>query len=166
VSTLSWLLPELDHEMALTRDVLARVPESALAWRPHEKSFTMGALAAHLAVLPRWGLVILERDAYDLDAATGASPAQPESLAAVLETFDRHAAALRRALVERAEAELGARWSLLRGERALMTMPRHAALRRFLLNHTVHHRGQMTVYLRLQNAPVPPMYGPSADERL
>jgi uncharacterized damage-inducible protein DinB len=162
----SWLLPELDHEMALTRDVLTRLPEAALAWKPHERSFSLGALAAHLAVLPKWGLSILEHDAYDLDAG-GASPAaDPPSAASVLESFDRHASALRRALVERAEVELDARWSLLRGSRVLMTMPRHAALRRFLLNHTVHHRGQMTVYLRLQNTPVPPMYGSSADERL
>ena len=152
--------------MALTRDVLTRVPDAALGWRPHEKSFSLGALATHLAVLPKWGLSILEHDAYDLDGAATPRHAESATAAGVLETFDRHVALLRRALVERADVELAARWSLMRGDRVLMTMPRHAALRRFLLNHTVHHRGQMTVYLRLQNAAVPPLYGPSADEPL
>jgi uncharacterized damage-inducible protein DinB len=186
MSVKAWLLPEYDHEMALTREVLVRLPEGAFEWRPHERAFSLGSLANHLAILPRWGLAILERDAYDLN--TSEEPREIGSMphdvpgpdlqvrqtgedgsttsAAVLESFDRHAAALRRALVERADAELTARWALVRGDRVLMTMPRHAAIRRFLLNHTVHHRGQLTVYLRMQNAPVPPLYGSSADERL
>jgi uncharacterized damage-inducible protein DinB len=166
VTVKDWLLPEVDHEMALTRLVLERVPDAALGWKPHEKAFTLGGLASHLARLPRWGLSILERESYDLAASTGQRGADADSRDAVLETFDRHVAAFRHALVDRADAELAAPWSLTRGERVLMSMPRHAALRRFLLNHTVHHRGQMTVYLRLQNAALPPLYGPSADEPL
>jgi uncharacterized damage-inducible protein DinB len=166
VSVKDWLLPEFDHEMALTRLVLERVPDAALAWKPHERAFSLGGLAAHLAVLPRWGLSILERDSHDLESGARRRDDDAVTRDGVLEMFDAHVAALRRALVERADAELSARWSLTRGGKVLMAMPRHAAIRRFLLNHTVHHRGQMTVYLRLQDVPLPSMYGPSADEPL
>ena len=157
------LLPEFDHEMALTRAVLARVPEPAFAWRPHELSFTMQALACHLARVPHWGTSILRRDSHDL--ATPATPRElPASLAAILELFDRHVAEVRRVLLDTSDGELLAPWALKRGQDTLMSMPRVAAIRRFLLYHVVHHRGQLTVYLRLQNVPLPPIYGPSADE--
>ena len=157
------LLPEFDHEMALTREVLARVPEPAFEWRPHELSFSMQALACHLARVPHWGTSILRRDSHDL--ATPATPRElPGSLAAILELFDRHVAEVRRVLLETTDGELLAPWALKRGKDTLMSMPRVAAIRRFLLYHVVHHRGQLTVYLRLQNVPLPPIYGPSADE--
>ena len=157
------LLPEFDHEMALTRQVLVRVPEPAFGWRPHESSFTMQALACHLARVPHWGTSILRRDSHDLAAAS--TPREPPgSLAGILELFDRHVAEVRRVLVETTDGELLAPWALTRGRETLMSMPRLAAIRRFLLYHVVHHRGQLTVYLRLQNVPLPPIYGPSADE--
>jgi len=150
--------------MALTRRVLERAPEALFAWRPHERSFSLGGLATHLAVLPHWGSQILEERGYDLAAPS--SPAdEATTLAAVLATFDRHVAEVRRLLLDRPDSTLMDAWTLKRGTQTLLTMPRLTALRRFLLHHVIHHRGQMTVYLRLQGVPLPPLYGASADER-
>jgi uncharacterized damage-inducible protein DinB len=162
------LLPEFDHEMAVTRRVLERLPESAWAWRPHEKSFDLGGLAAHVARIPRWGRSILDGDSYDLDRETTSpnGPAAPVTLASVLETFDRHVGDLRRQLLDRSDAELMAPWALKRGTHLVMSMPRLTALRSFVLHHLIHHRGQLTVYLRLQDVPIPPLYGSTADERM
>jgi uncharacterized damage-inducible protein DinB len=143
--------------------VLERVPDEAFAWKPHAKSFSLGGLATHLAQLPHWGRQILDADCYDLSAATGRGPVQA-SRAEVLETFDRHVTAVRRALVEHAEVELFATWTLKRDGHTILSMPRISALRSFLIHHVIHHRGQMTVYLRLQGVPIPPIYGPTADE--
>jgi uncharacterized damage-inducible protein DinB len=159
------LLPEFDQEMAATRQVLARVPEASFAWRPHERSHAMGGLATHLAQIPYWGCSILTRDGYDLATAGTAVEALP-TLAAVLERFDRHVGEVRRALVEMGDAQLQTTWSLRRGTHLILSMPRIAALRRFVLHHTIHHRGQLTVYLRLQGVALPPLYGPSADESM
>jgi uncharacterized damage-inducible protein DinB len=155
-------LPDFDHEMAVTRRVLERVPDALLAWKPHEKSFALGGLAAHIAQIPHWGEAILDRDSYDV-----AQPSRPPAAStqiAVLEAFDRHVTAVRRRLLERSEAELLAPWTLKRGAQTLMLMPRIVALRSFLIHHIIHHRGQLTVYLRLQNVPLPPLYGSTADE--
>jgi uncharacterized damage-inducible protein DinB len=157
-------LAEFDHEMAMTRRVLARVPDAAFAWKPHEKSFALGELATHLAVLPHWGRQILEGDFYDVATPSGEAGMR-ESTAAVLAVFDGHVAEVRRLLVDRPDAALFSPWALKRGRQIVMSMPRLAALRRFLLHHVIHHRGQMTVYLRLQGVAVPPLYGPTADER-
>lgn len=156
---------EFDHEMAATRRVLERVPDDAFGWTPHERSFTMGGLASHLAQLPRWGSQILDADSYDLAGATGRSTPKA-SRAEVLETFDRHVSEVRKTLTGGSDAELAAVWTLKRGEHVVLSMPRLAALRRFLLHHVIHHRGQLTVYLRLREVPVPPLYGPTADERM
>jgi uncharacterized damage-inducible protein DinB len=161
-----WLLAEFDHEMALTRQVLERVPAGAFGWAPHARSAGLGGLATHLASIPHWGSAILEHDGYDLAAADGPKPAEKQTPAEVLDAFDAHVADVRRGLASRTDAELSAPWTLRSGTRTLMSMPRFAALRTFLLSHTIHHRGQMTVYLRLQNVPVPPLYGPSADESM
>jgi uncharacterized damage-inducible protein DinB len=162
---LEGLLPEFDQEMALTRCVLERAPEAQFDWRPDEKSFSLGGLATHLAVLPRWGRAILTRDRHDLAGGTTSRPALP-TVAAVLEMFDGHVADTRGELGGMTDALLMARWSLSRGDAVLMSMPRVTAFRRFLLYHVVHHRGQFTVYLRHHQIPIPPMYGPSADESL
>jgi uncharacterized damage-inducible protein DinB len=158
------LLPEFDHEMAVTRRVLERVPDHALAWTPHEKSFTLAGLATHIAQIPYWGEAILDREFYDV--AQGGRRAELATGAAVLETFDRHVTGVRRRLLERSDAELLAPWVLRRGAQVLMSMPRISALRSFLLHHLIHHRGQLTVYLRLQNVPLPPLYGSTADEQM
>jgi uncharacterized damage-inducible protein DinB len=162
------LLPEFDHEMAVTRRVLERLPESGWTWKPHEKSFDLGGLAAHVARIPRWGRTILDGDFYDLEHDNAAAPGQPApaTLQSVLETFDRHVGDLRKQLVNRTDAELMAPWALKRGSHLVMSMPRLTALRSFVLHHLIHHRGQLTVYLRLQDVPLPPLYGSTADERM
>ncbi len=160
------LLSEFDAEMALARDVLARVPDEALAWRPHERSFSMSELATHVALLPRWGQSILERSGYDLGQGADVPPRAETSRDRILELFDRNLGDVRARLRRLSAPELAEPWTLSRGGHVVMSMPRLAAVRRFLMNHLVHHRGQLTVYLRLQNVPLPPMYGPSADERM
>jgi uncharacterized damage-inducible protein DinB len=157
------LLPDFDHEMALTRRVLERVPDAALAWRPHERSFDLGGLANHLAQIPRLGQTILLRESYDLSDTTGWRGDGPFSRAAILEAFDRHVAEVRRELLERSDAELMAPWKLTRDGQLVMSLPRIVAFRNFLLHHAIHHRGQMTVYLQMQGVPLPPMYGATAD---
>lgn len=157
------LLPEYDHEMAVTRTVLERLPPDRLEWTPHAKSFSLGALATHVATLPTWGTETLTRSEIDL----GVNQQPPRSLPSkqeVLAAFDKNVAAARAALVGKTDAELMAMWSLKRNGRTLFSMPKTAVLRSFVLNHLIHHRGQLTVYLRLLDMPVPSVYGPSADE--
>jgi uncharacterized damage-inducible protein DinB len=161
----SALLAELDQELAATRRLLERVPEASFDWRPHDRSFTLGGLATHLAQLPHWGAQILERDAYDLATATGHRDQMP-TLAQVLATFDRHVTEVRRGLLAREDAALMTLWSLKRGKETLLSTPRISALRRFLLHHLIHHRGQLTIYLRMLDVPLLPLYGPTADEIL
>ena len=165
ISAKDSLLPEFDQEMAATRRVLERLPEPAFAWRPHEKSYDLGGLATHLAQIPHWGSSILTHDAHDL-AASGPPAAALTTVASVLERFDRHVREVRTALVEMADGQLAAPWALRRGSHLILSMPRIAALRAFVLHHTIHHRGQLTVYLRLQGVPLPPLYGPTADESM
>ncbi len=160
------LLPDFDHEMAATRRLLERVPASAMAWKPHDKSFSMGQLAMHHARLVSWGEKILKDDAYDMAEASGQAPPEPPNdPTEVLAAFDRNVAAVRKHLVGRTDGELDAPWELRNGKQLLLSLPRVAALRRFVIHHLIHHRGQLSVYLRLQNVPLPPIYGPTADER-
>lgn len=159
------MLADFDHEMAVTRQVLERVPETAFDWRPHEKSFTLGGLATHLAQLPRWGTSILNHDSYDVGGAQNRTTART-TRAEVLDIFDQHVSDVRRRLVTMADQEFLAPWTLTKGGTAIFSMPKLAALKRFLLHHVIHHRGQMTVYLRLQGVPLPPIYGPTADEAM
>jgi len=157
------LLPEFDREMATTRTVLARVPEDKFDWKPHAKSFSLGALATHVATLPTWATETLTRAVIDIDPNQQPPSALP-SRQDLLTAFDANVGAARAALAGKTDAELLAMWSLTRGGRTLFTMPKTAVLRSFVLNHLVHHRGQLTVYLRLLDVPVPSVYGPSADE--
>ena len=159
------LLPEFDHEMAATRRVLERVPETAFEWRPHPKSFTLGELATHLSRIPHWGSVILMQDGYDLAASGPRGPALP-TLGAILEKFDANVREVRTALVDMTDGQLLQPWMLRRGDRIVMSVPKVVAVRGFVVRHLVHHRGQMTVYLRLNDVPIPPLYGPSADEMM
>lgn len=158
------LLADLDAEVASTTALLHRVPDASLAWAPHARAFPLGALASHLAELPHWGAQILASVEYDFDTATGGYRVQA-TMTQVLDRFDRHVAELQGALVARSAAELHAPWTLRRGDRILATMTRLDAVRRFALHHLIHHRGQLTVYLRLLDVPLPPMYGPTADEQ-
>lgn len=161
------LLPEFDREMANTRRTLERVPDDKFGWKPHEKSGTMGWLAGHLAMLPHWMTMVLSQDEFDLNPP-GRTPPQPPQIrntSELLDTFDRNVSAARANIASAENAHLMENWSLLSGGRVIFTLPRTAVLRSFVLNHMVHHRGQLTVYLRLNNLPVPALYGPSADER-
>ena len=158
------LLPEFDHETTMTRVVLERLPEAAFEWRPHPKSYTLGGLATHLAQIPHWGTSILTHDFYDLATSTTRDPLT--SLKAVLETFDGNVREVRNALVGLTDGQLLQPWALRRAEKVVLSMPRVSALRGFVVRHLVHHRGQMTVYLRLNDVPLPPLYGPTADETM
>jgi uncharacterized damage-inducible protein DinB len=159
------LLPEFDQEMATTRRVLERVPEGNYGWKPHEKSMTLGRLAGHVAELPGWVPMTLSKDKFDM-ATDGQNfpPLTASSRKSLLETFDKNVAAARQAIAAASDEQLMKNWSLLHGGKPVFTMPRVAVLRGFTMNHVIHHRGQLSVYLRLNNVPVPAIYGPSADE--
>lgn len=158
------LLPEFDNEMAVTRRVLERAPEAAFSWRPHDKSWTLGGLCTHIAQIPRWGIAILMYDSYDTATNAGNRNVEKTALADVLTTFDGHVGDARAKLLTTSDAELMVPWSLKRDSEVLMSMPRAAAFKSFAVSHLIHHRGQLSVYLRLQNVPLPPIYGPTADE--
>jgi uncharacterized damage-inducible protein DinB len=159
------LLPEFDHEMANTRKTLERVPDEKLTWKPHEKSFPMGALATHIANLPSWGSLALDSDSFDM--RPGGQPVKtPEvnSREAMLEMFDKNIKATRAAIEGASDEDFFKPWALLSNGDAMFTMPKIAMLRSFVMNHIIHHRAQLGVYLRLNDIPVPSIYGPSADE--
>ena len=166
MSIVDTLLPEFDQEMAATRRVLERAPEAAFSWRPHEKSFTLGELCTHLSQIPNWGVSVLSKDGYDLVRDAGPRAQAKTTVADVLATFDGFVSQARARLVGMTDGELRAIWSLARDGHTLMSLPRSAAFKSFAINHLIHHRGQLTVYLRLQNVPLPPVYGPTADESL
>ena len=160
------LLPEFDHEMANTRKVLERVPEDKLDWRPHPKSWTMGQLATHLVTVPGWLVETVQRDELDLmpDGKPYEPPKEAKSREELLSRFDEGLAKGRAALASCTDAAMFANWSLLSAGKTLVTMPRAAVVRGFVISHTIHHRAQLGVYLRLNDVPVPSIYGPSADE--
>lgn len=159
------LLPEFDYEMANTRKTLERVPDDKWDWKPHDKSFPMGNLATHLANLPSWGTLAVGSDSFDL--APGGQPVRtPElnSTQVVLAKFDENVAATRAAIASANDEDLFKPWTLLSNGKTIMTLPKIAVLRSFVVNHMIHHRAQLGVYLRLNDIPVPSIYGPSADE--
>ncbi len=158
------LLPEFDHEMGVTRKLLERVPETDFGWKPHEKSFSLGALAAHLAQLPEWSAVILDQPSFNLEPRSEHAPTLPASRAQMLAAFDQAVAAARGRLSGKSDGELMAGWTFQREGKTMFTVPAVAAFKSFIVNHSIHHRGQLSVYLRLRNVPVPAIYGPSADE--
>ena len=160
------LLPEFDHEMANTRKTLERVPEDKFGWKPHEKSTTMGNLAVHLAQLPNLGEMALAKDSLDVNPADGSGykPPDVKTHEGLLALFDKNVASARAAIAGASDEQLLQSWSLLNGGKVMFTLPRMAVLRSFLMNHSIHHRAQLGVYLRLNNVPVPSIYGPLADE--
>jgi len=157
------LLPEFDHEMGTTRRVLERVPQADLAWKPHEKSFSLGQLAGHVAHLLHWTHITLDENGYDL-ADMGPRAAAPASIAELLQTFDANVKTARAKIDQQTDPALVAAWTLRNGGHEVFTLPRAAVLRSLVMNHVIHHRGQLTVYLRLRNVPLPSIYGPTADE--
>ncbi len=160
------LLPEYDMEMAATRAVLERVPDAKLDWQPHEKSMTLGRLAAHLAEIPQWAEVMIGQDEFDL-APPGGSDHTPRTLGStseILEQFDASAAKAREMIAATSDEDFLKPWTLKKGGEALFSAPRIGVVRRQMLHHIIHHRGQLTVFLRLNDVPVPQTYGPTADE--
>jgi uncharacterized damage-inducible protein DinB len=157
-----FLLAEYDHEVAATRRLLDRLDDAQLAWRPHERSMSLGGLGTHLASIPGWASALLNESSFDLSAAP---PPQTEfpSRAAILDAFDRTTRQARD-WMHKTDSEYEAAWTLKRGDQVLFSMPRVTAFRSFVVSHMIHHRGQLSVYLRLTGAAVPAIYGPSADE--
>lgn len=159
------LLPEFDHEMASTRKYFERVPEDKLTWKPHEKSGTMGWLASHVADIPGWASFTVNQDSIDIAPDGQHQPTPPvTSRRELLDKFDKNIASARAAIAGAEDAVLLQPWSLLSTGKVLLTMPKIAVLRSFVMNHLIHHRAQLGVYLRLNDVPVPATYGPSADE--
>ena len=156
------LLPEFDQEMAITRKALERVPDDKFGWKPHGKSGTLAWLAGHVATLPQLATWAITQDSVDM--ASAPRPPQAKNRAELLAAFDKTSAEARKAISSATDEHLTKTWSLLVNGKTLMSLPRLAILRTLFLNHLIHHRGQLTVYLRLNNVPVPSIYGPSADE--
>lgn len=160
------LLPEFDREMATTRRLIERVPDEHLDWQPHPKSMRLGRIAEHLGELAMWGRVTITERGVDLETMTkppGHTP--PATRDALLAAFDGHVQGARAALIGLTDAQLAAPWTLRQGAKEFFTMPKSTCWRTFVMNHVVHHRGQLSVYLRMLDVPVPSIYGPSADEQ-
>jgi uncharacterized damage-inducible protein DinB len=157
------LLPEFDSEMKFTRKALERVPDDKFDWKPHAKSMSMGKLAGHLAELPGFAGAIIQTEGINFDKG-GYKPAVMNNRAEVLKVFDKNVAATREAIAGATDDHLRQPWHLIYQEKKLFEAPRAAAMRSMAMNHIVHHRGQLTVYLRLNDVAVPAIYGPSADE--
>lgn len=156
------LLPEFDQEMANTRKILQAMPDGDFTWKPHPKSMALGRLASHVAEMPSWAehtvnfeKLVITPDMKPLNAATKAE---------LLEAFENFVVPARAAIAGASDEHLLKTWELEYGGHILMSMPRIAVLRSVVMNHMIHHRGQLSVYLRLKDVPIPGMYGPSADE--
>lgn len=157
------LATELQHEAKTTRRILERVPEESFAWKPHAKSMSLGRLAAHVAELPELIIPALKQDEFDFGSGDF-KPFAPQTTAELLERFDRNIAAAAEALQQQPDERMGDKWKLKSGDHVLFELPRAMVVRFVGLNHVVHHRGQLSVYLRLLDVPLPSIYGPSADE--
>ena len=156
------LLAEFENEMRITRRLLERLPGASMKWAPHERSMRLGRLASHLPEILEWGEAVLTED--ELNFAPGVyMPWDYEQAGDVLELFDDKTQSISRLLEEIPDERLLDNWSMTAGEHVLMSMPRFGAIRTLVLNHLIHHRGQLTVYLRLLEVPLPPVYGPTAD---
>jgi uncharacterized damage-inducible protein DinB len=159
------MLPEFDHETATTRMLLERVPEHKADWKPHPKSMSLGQLAMHIATIPAWSPVTLRQTSFDTNPPGGQKYTPPvfESIAHMLRRYDEGVGAARAMLAATSDAEFMVLWTLKNGGKSVFSMPRAGVFRSFILNHAVHHRGQLTVYLRLCDVPLPNIYGPTAD---
>lgn len=159
------LLAEWDHEMRTTRTLLERIPAERGEWKPHRKSMALGQLGMHISNLPYWAEMAMRQEEYDLDPPDGEARRVPDftTTEALLEFHDRTTAAAREAIAEASDSDFRLPWSLKNHGEIVFTLPRIAVLRSMVMNHMIHHRGQLTVYLRLNDVPLPAIYGPSAD---
>jgi uncharacterized damage-inducible protein DinB len=155
------LLPEFVQEFALTRKVIERVPDARLDWTPHPKSYTLRGLTTHLCNLPIWAPITIGQSQLDLAQTPPATPIA--NVAAGLSQFDANVAAAKLALEQADDATLLGPWSLRSGSHTIFTLPKAAVLRTFVMSHSIHHRAQLTVYLRLCDIALPAIYGPTAD---
>ncbi|WP_321475927.1 DinB family protein [uncultured Paludibaculum sp.] len=161
------LLPELEQELAKTRKTLERLPDDKLAFKPHDKSFELGALATHLATIPLWGKMTMDTTELDLSPGGKPMPQPPRitSSADAVARFDEHAAGAKAAIAAASDADFQTDWALLMNGTQILKMSRYMVIRSMILNHLIHHRAQIGVYFRLMGVPVPAVYGPSADEQ-
>ena len=158
------ILVELKHEMATTRRLLERVPGRALGMAAPRKSMSLARLATHIAEIPGWVAGILDKDGFEVGGDD--TPRTAGSAADVLAVFDAGVAQAEAAIRGQSMERLSATWRITKGGKVIVEMPRMGVIRSFLLNHLIHHRGQLSVYLRLQNVPLPSIYGPTADETM
>ena len=160
------LLPEFDHEVATTRKVLDRLPEDKYGYKPHETSMAAGRLASHIVEMGGWGAMTMTTEVFDFapGGVNAFPPANFATKAELLSAFDKMMAGTRTALAAASDQDFMLNWTLANNGQTLLTMPRVAVIRSFVMNHVIHHRGQLSVYLRLLGVPVPSIYGPSADE--
>jgi uncharacterized damage-inducible protein DinB len=155
------ILPELGNEMATTRRLLERLPDPQFDWKPHAKSMTLGRLATHIAEIPGWVGSIVDKPGFDVGGDY--TPQVAASMAEVLAMLDRNVTQVTQALRPLTDATLMETWRLTKQGQPILEMPRLGVVRILLLNHLIHHRGQLAVYLRLLDVPLPSIYGPSAD---
>jgi uncharacterized damage-inducible protein DinB len=161
------LLAEFDMEMQKTRKTLERIPDEAFTFTPHQKSKSMAWLASHVATLPYWTVVTMKTDVLDFTAPSPEAAAMPKEATnnkELLQNFDQCSKAAREAIASATDQALMQNWTLKKGDQVLFTTPKAAVLRGFVMNHLIHHRGQLTMYMRLKDIPVPALFGPSADE--
>jgi uncharacterized damage-inducible protein DinB len=155
------LAAEFQQEAATTRQLLERLPEDKLSWQPHDKSMPLGRLATHIAELPSWTKITLKQDVLDVE---GFNPTILESVPEILELFDKNTAECLATLADTPDEEYSKTWAMRQGDKEVFSAPKGAVMRSFVMNHLVHHRGQLTVFLRLNDVPLPMTYGPSADD--
>lgn len=156
-------LPEFDHEMANTRKILERVPEGRWNFKPHQKSMTLSQLASHVAELPKLGAGIMQNDEINFTGTETRLAATSRSQ--LLDAFDKNTKEARAALAAGTDDQFGKTWTLKFNGKQVMSLPRVAAIRGIFMNHIIHHRAQLGVYLRMNDVEIPGMYGPSADEK-
>ena len=161
------LMAQFEHETAGTRRALERVPFDKADWAPHEKSMTLGRLACHIAEMQGWGASILETEEFDMNPPGGEPYTSPEikSTEELLALFDSGVVATKAKLPTMSDEAMMTNWRLLSGGEEMFGGPRGPIFRSMIISHVIHHRGQLTVYLRLNGVPVPALYGPSADEQ-
>lgn len=157
------MVGEFAHESVSTRKMLERLPEDKFSWKPHEKSMSLGRLATHIAEIPEWAQTIVNDESFDM-AAVDHKPKEFSSRQEILDCFDENVESFKEILSGQSDGHLFTNWKLLQGEDVAVEMPRVACLRGFVLSHLIHHRGQLSVYLRENDVPLPAIYGPSADE--
>jgi uncharacterized damage-inducible protein DinB len=159
------LLPEFDRETGLTRQLLERVPNEKASWKPHPKSFSLGDLSLHIANLLTWAVSTMKQTEFDINppGGPGFAPLKFESVGTTLKTLDENVRTTRAVIAGATDGEMMVMWTFKNGGKTVFSMPRIAVLRSFVMNHMIHHRGQLTVYLRELDVPLPQMYGQTAD---